>query len=70
MNHPPMHEQHCGNCRYATELGSADDAISCRRHAPRIVPELLAKDDPYDPFAWGSWPVVPIGQWCGEWCGR
>lgn len=52
-------EQSCGNCRYAKELGSNDDAISCRRHAPQIVP----------PFTWGAWPVVPIGQWCGEWCG-
>jgi len=63
-------EQSCGNCRYAKELGSNDDAISCRRHAPVIVPELWHPElYPHLYLCHGSWPVVPIGQWCGEWCG-
>ena len=68
MKYPPMSEQSCGNCRYSRSLFDVDDAISCRRHAPVIVPELL--DAELDPLCYGSWPVVPIGQWCGEWCGR
>lgn len=72
---PPfaMHEQKCGNCRYARGLAPCDHVrlggngveLSCRRHAPAVQ---------FDPGEWSGslrptamWPVVYPAYWCGEW---
>jgi hypothetical protein len=41
-----------------------DDVLSCRRHAPALT-DLKASDD--DKTAWGWFPAVIPGGWCGEW---
>ena len=62
--YPPIWEQECGNCRYSRATGRSDDCLSCRRHAPKVIPEVLANDEP---TIWGCFPAVPSRMWCGEW---
>lgn len=53
--------QECFNCRFmvrAEVVNSSDNYVECRRHAP-------------SEFDGGAvWPVVFVGDWCGDWEAR
>lgn len=65
--YPPTDVQYCENCRYSRACRRDDDVLSCRRHAP-VLTDIKASD--YDKTAWGWYPAVTPGGWCGEWAPR
>ena len=62
----------CDTCMYASKPVSMDeygDRFYCRRHAPSVNVQGSPLEE-YDNVAFPysiRWPVVDIGDWCGEW---
>jgi len=51
--------QHCGNCFYSRDYGEKEDSepvFTCRKNPPV-----------YGTRERSVWPVVQVGEWCGEW---
>jgi len=65
--YPPLLEQCCDNCRYMRASFDDNDALSCRRYAPRwaAVSPMQVLTELTRSVGW--FPAVAPGGWCGEW---
>ena len=54
-------KQECDNCRFASKenLDPYDNYAKCHRHAPQVFDGVGT-----------SWPIVFVGDWCGDWEAR
>lgn len=54
-------KQECANCRFSAwgDHDEFDNYLDCRRHAPIASRSVVT-----------GWPVVFIGDWCGDWEAR
>lgn len=52
----------CGNCLFWDEEKKTEDGAPCKFHAP---PARMAVPSNPQPKA-AVWPVVPAGEWCGQ----
>jgi hypothetical protein len=66
----PLLEQCCDNCRYMRVVLPDNDALSCRRYAPRWAAASRIQVQTKLTRSVGWFPAVVPGGWCGEWVPR
>ncbi len=50
----------CGNCRFASSVGSYPRYLKCRFNPPAVIPTPAGRADT-------TWPMVERDDWCSKW---
>lgn len=66
----PRESESCEGCHFYQSLHPKTDRGECRRYPPTIIEREVAKSmegDLLSAIYQGSWwPLVEVGEWCGE----